>query len=163
MAESTAVTDHAAAFDVDRRVEAAGILQDMIVELINLSLIGKQAHWNVRGPMFKELHLQLDELVEIAREGTDTLAERCLALGVPADGRLEFVTQETHQDSFPEGRLEDTQVVDLMVNTLKVVSEVGRSKLGLLGDLDPVSQDLLNNVLEDVEKHLWLFDAHTPI
>jgi starvation-inducible DNA-binding protein len=163
MAESTVVADHAAALEIDRRVAAAGILQKVVVELINLSLAGKQAHWNLRGPMFRDLHLQLDELVEIAREGADTLAERCLALGVAADGRIETVAKETRLDPFPEGRIEDTQVVDLMVDALKVVSEVGRSRLGKLEDFDSVSQDLLIGVLEGMEKQLWMFEAHRPM
>ena len=42
------------------------------------------------------------------------------------------------------------------------MSEARRSRLGQLGDLDVVSQDLVIEVLEGIEKHLWLFEAHRP-
>lgn len=46
----------------------AGRLQRVHVDLIDLHLQSKQAHWNVVGQNFRDLHLQLDELVEAARE-----------------------------------------------------------------------------------------------
>jgi starvation-inducible DNA-binding protein len=155
MEPRTAVTDPAAALDVDRRLAAAKILQSLLIDLTDLGLQGKQAHWNLRGPMFRDLHLLLDELVEVARE-------RCLALGVAADGRATSISRDSRLDAFPEGRVEDAMVVDLMVDRLHTVSEAGRSRLGQLGELDAVSQDLVLEVLEDIEKHLWMFEAHRP-
>jgi starvation-inducible DNA-binding protein len=156
------IADQSAAIDIDRRLRAAGILQEVVVNLIDLSLQGKQAHWNLRGRSFRDLHLQLDELVDAARTHTDILAERCLALGVAADGRVGVVASTTHLDEFPEGRISDHDVIDLIVDRLKTMSEVGRSRLGELGDLDPVSQDLANEALGDIEKQLWMFEAHRP-
>lgn len=62
-------------------------LQSTLVDLVGLSLIGKQAHWNLVGPRFRSIHLQLDEVVTAAREFSDTVAERAAALGLPPDGR----------------------------------------------------------------------------
>lgn len=160
--QQSALIDHAAAIDIDRRLEAAGIIQEVLTDLINLSLQGKQAHWNLRGRTFRELHLQLDELVDLARAHSDLLAERCLALGIAADGRAREIADTTHLDPFPEGRVPDTEVVELMLDRLKIMSEVGRSRLGRLGMIDPVSQDLVNAVLADMEKQLWMFEANRP-
>lgn len=162
MEPRSAVIDRAAAFDIDRRLATAEILQGLLVDLIDVSLQGKQAHWNLRGPMFRDLHLLLDELVEVARDGADKLAERCLALGVAADGRAAIVSRDSRLGAFPEGRIEDQAAVELMVDRLHVVSEAGRSRLGRLGELDVVSQDLVIHVLQDIEKHLWMFEAHRP-
>ena len=152
----------AAVLDVDRRLTAAGILQELLIDLIDLSLQGKQAHWNLRGPMFRELHLLLDEVAEAARDAADRVAERCLALGVAADGRLATLAGGTHLGAFPEGRIEDHQVVALIAARLQTVSQVGRSRLEQLGELDPVSQDLVNAVLAVIEKQLWMVEAHRP-
>jgi starvation-inducible DNA-binding protein len=162
MAQPSTVARQAAAMDVDRRLAAAGTLQEVLIDLIDLSLQGKQAHWNLRGRSFRDLHLQLDELVELARTHSDILAERCLALGVAADGRVGTVAGGTHLDPFPEGRVADHELVELVVARLQTVSEVARARLGELGDIDPVSQDLVNEALEDVEKQLWMFEAHRP-
>ena len=56
--------------------EVAAELQSMLVELIDLALIGKQVHWNVEGPHFRSLHLELDELVDAWRALGDDVAER---------------------------------------------------------------------------------------
>lgn len=161
--DKTAFATHTAAIETDKRIAAAGLLQGLVVDLTDLSLQGKQAHWNVRGTTFRDLHLQLDELVESAGRHADTLAERCLALGVAADGRLQTIARNTHLDPFPEGRVEDHIVVTLVVNRLETVSESARKQLGRLGELDPASQDLVLEALEDIEKQLWMFDAHRPM
>jgi DNA-binding ferritin-like protein len=59
-----------------QRDEVGRQLQATLVELIDLSLLGKQLHWNVVGPLFRPLHLQLDELIDAWRELADTVAER---------------------------------------------------------------------------------------
>lgn len=163
MASRTAITDRAAALDIDRRLAVADILQGLLVDFVDLELQGKQAHWNLRGRMFRELHLHLDELVDVARAGADKLAERCLALGVAADGRVATVGTSSRLEAFPEGRIDDQAVVELMVERLHTLSSDARSRLGRLGELDPVSQDLVNGVLGDIEKHLWMFEAHRPL
>jgi starvation-inducible DNA-binding protein len=50
-------------------------LQRVLVDLLELQMQGKQAHWNVVGKNFRDLHLQLDELVEAARAFSDQIAE----------------------------------------------------------------------------------------
>ena len=60
-------------------------------ELVDLSLIGKQLHWSVVGPLFRPLHLQLDELVDSWRELSDSVAERAVALGFVPDGQARAV------------------------------------------------------------------------
>ncbi|MFJ6120357.1 ferritin-like domain-containing protein [Streptomyces sp. NPDC092129] len=38
--------------------------------------MAKQAHWNVYGPRFRSVHLQLDEVVATTRGYADRIAER---------------------------------------------------------------------------------------
>src|ERR1700733_5465492 len=62
-------------------------MQSVLVDLVELSLQGKQAHWNVVGKNFRDLHLQLDEIVEAARIFSDEVAERLRAMHAIVDGR----------------------------------------------------------------------------
>ena len=55
-------------------------LQRVLTDLIALELVGKQIHWNIVGPNFRDVHLNLDEVVDIAREGSDEVAERMRAI-----------------------------------------------------------------------------------
>src|SRR4051794_40560653 len=86
---------HLPAFAEHERKEAGHLLQLTLVELIELSLIGKQLHWNITGHGFRDLHLQLDELVDEWRELSDVVAERAVAIGYPADGRASAVVEQS--------------------------------------------------------------------
>src|SRR5690606_19483063 len=66
-------------------------LQAVLVDLLELSMQGKQAHWNVVGTNFRDTHLQLDEIVAAVRTFSDTIAERMRALHAVPDGRSDTV------------------------------------------------------------------------
>ena len=76
-------------------------LQTVLVDLIELHLQAKQAHWNVVGMNFRDLHLQLDSIVDTAREASDTIAERMRALDAVPDGRSDA---SLRQQPFPPCR-----------------------------------------------------------
>lgn len=153
----------AAAIVPVERLESAGILQQLLTDMIDLTLQAKQAHWNLRGPGFRSVHLQLDEVAETARKYADRLAERCLALGVAADGRAASVAAGTDLDPFPEGRIEVNSVLQRMSAGLRTVSEAGRSRILRLERIDPVSQNLVCDLLENIEKQLWMLESSRPL
>src|ERR1051325_8527300 len=94
--------------------ELGADLQRVLVDLIELPLQGKQAHWNAVGSNFRDLHLQLDELVDFAREASDTVAERMRALDAVPDGRSDTVAAGTTLPQFPAYEHSTTEVVDLI-------------------------------------------------
>jgi starvation-inducible DNA-binding protein len=77
---------HLPALGKHAREETGAELQATLLELLDLSLIGKQLHWSVTGPLFRPLHLYLDELIDSWRSLADTVAERAVAVGVWPDG-----------------------------------------------------------------------------
>ncbi|MGY4275649.1 DNA-binding ferritin-like protein [Streptomyces sp. M18.1] len=93
-------------------------LQGGLVDLVDLALVAKQIHWNVVGPRFRSVHLQLDELVDTARAHSDTVAERASALGVSPDGRAATVAVGSGIDVTPEGWVDDTTAVQTIVDAL---------------------------------------------
>ncbi|NEC52671.1 DNA starvation/stationary phase protection protein, partial [Actinospica acidiphila] len=86
-------------------------LQGALVDLVDLSLVAKQIHWNVVGPRFRSVHLQLDEVVTTARGHSDTVAERAAALGVSPDGRAATVAVGSGIGVTPEGWVDDAAAV----------------------------------------------------
>src|SRR3954454_7213952 len=86
--------------------EAGRELQATLVELVDLSLIGKQLHWNISGRPFKPLHEHLDQLVDSWRDLSDTVAERAAALGVAPDGRASTIASGTETSSVDAGSLD---------------------------------------------------------
>src|SRR6266516_896784 len=79
---SIATSTYLPALEVPHEREGVGReLQATLHELVDLSLIGKQLHWTVVGPLFRPLHLQLDELIDSWRELADSVAARAVAIG----------------------------------------------------------------------------------
>ncbi|MFC5957851.1 Dps family protein [Streptomyces pratens] len=134
-------------------------LQGALVDLVDLSLVAKQIHWNVVGQRFRSVHLQLDEVVTLARTHTDTVAERAAALGVSPDGRAATVAVGSGIGVTPEGWVDDTAAVGAMVDALGAVTARMRERVDATGEADPVSQDLLITVTGDLEKQRWMFQA----
>ncbi|GAA3711677.1 Dps family protein [Gordonia hankookensis] len=134
-------------------------LQDTLVDLIDLSLIAKQAHWNVVGRQFRSVHLELDELVAVSREFTDAAAERATAIGVSPDGRAETVAKTAHTTGFGEGWTKDADVVDGVVENLRSVIAGLRERIDATEKADPVTQDLLIGFASKLEQLHWMWQA----
>jgi starvation-inducible DNA-binding protein len=134
-------------------------LQATLHELLDLSLIGKQLHWAVVGPLFRPLHLQLDELVESWRDLSDTVAERAVALGFIPDGQAAAVAAGSQLAPVPTDSLEDHVVVRDLTHRVAEVSERVRTRMNRLGDADVASQDVLIEVVRELEKQQWMLRA----
>lgn len=150
---------HLPALGSHARDETGRLLQRSLTELIALSLIGKQLHWNIFGPGFRELHLQLDELVDEWRGLSDVVAERAVAIGFPPDGRAPAVIEQSDLDPVQAG---PTTVVDAareLTTRVATVDERVRERCMRLGELDLPSQDVLVEVARMLEKQLWMIRA----
>lgn len=141
----------------DATHKSAATLQTVLVDLLDLGLQGKQAHWNVVGPHFRSLHLELDELVDDSRKWADEVAERLRALGVAADGRASVIAKHTGIESLPEGIITDKEVLVRVSDQLAAVAARGRAGMDRLDGADKVSEDILIEVVQGLEKHFWMF------
>jgi starvation-inducible DNA-binding protein len=137
----------------------ADALQGALVDLVDLSLVAKQVHWNVVGPRFRSIHLQLDDVVTSARDHMDSVAERASALGIPPDGRAVTVASGSGIGSVSDGWIKDNDAVGTMVDTLGKAIERMRERVRTTDEPDPVTQDLLIGITADLEKHHWMFQA----
>jgi starvation-inducible DNA-binding protein len=138
---------------------AGAALQGALVDMIDLSLAGKQAHWNVYGHHFRSLHLELDEIVTHARTAADTLAERAVAIGLSPDGRAGTIAAESSLPALSEGPLPDSEVVTLLVDQITTIVSSMRERIDATADPDPVTQDLLIGITAELEKQSWMLQA----
>lgn len=134
----------------------AGGLQAVLVELLELQGQGKQAHWNLVGPHFRSVHLELDEIVDAVREHADTVAERMRALNAVPDGRTRTVANTTTLTSFPEGEISVEKAVAVIAERLGSVVAVIRRVHDDVDAADPTSADILHSILESLEKQRWM-------
>lgn len=145
--------------DSEQQRIAGDTLRATVVDLIDLSLVAKQAHWNVIGPNFRSVHLALDELVTAARDFTDAAAERATAVGVSPDGRAATVARDTGAPGIGDGWLEDRAVIDVIVANLAAVVDRLRGRIDATEKADPVTQDLFIAIAARLEQLHWMWQA----
>ena len=109
-------------------------LQGALVDLVDLALVAKQVHWNVVGPRFRSVHLQLDEA---------TVASASAITGVT------------------EGWIRDVDAVRILVDALSTVITRMRERIASTDEPDPVTQDILIALTGELEKHHWMFAAES--
>ncbi|KQR93159.1 MULTISPECIES: Dps family protein [Microbacterium] len=143
--------------------QLADNLQRVLVDLIELSLQGKQAHWNVVGTNFRDTHLQLDEIIDAAREFSDTVAERLRALHALPDGRSDTVAETTTLPEFPQGEVSTSEVVDLITERIDAVTATVRGVHDDVDGEDPTSADILHAILERLEQLAWLVSSENRV
>ena len=136
-----------------------GALQETLVDLIDLHLVAKQAHWNVVGRFFRDVHLQLDELVTAARGYADDVAERAVTIGVSPDGRASTAAKGSDVPAFDPDWHTDQQVVEAIVAALGKVVAGLRKRIDETDKTDLVTQDLLIAIAADLEKSHWMWQA----
>ena len=134
-------------------------LQRVHVDLIELHLQGKQAHWNVVGKNFRDLHLQLDEIVEEVREFSDTVAERLRALHAVPDGRSDTVAAGTSLPEYPNGEIDTAATVDLITQRLEATVGTMREVHDAVDEADPTTADLLHGMIHKLEQYAWMVSA----
>ncbi|MDT0117399.1 DNA starvation/stationary phase protection protein [Microbacterium sp. PRF11] len=138
-------------------------LQAVLVDLIELSIQGKQAHWNVVGKNFRDTHLQLDEIIDAAREFSDEIAERMRALHALPDGRSDTIAETTTLPEFPQGEVDTAEVIDLITERLDATVGTVRDVHDDVDEEDPTSADILHGVLERLEQLSWMVSAENRV
>jgi starvation-inducible DNA-binding protein len=134
-------------------------LQAVLVDLIELGIQGKQAHWNVVGKNFRDMHLQLDEIIAVSRSLSDEVAERMRALHAMPDGRSETVTKASTLPKLSPDQLDTSDVVGLITERLEAVAATARRVHDEVDEADPTSADILHKVIESVEQYTWMVSA----
>ena len=134
-------------------------LQSVLVDLIELHLQGKQAHWNVVGKNFRDLHLQLDEIIDDARLFADELAERMRALEAVPDGRSVAVAEGTSLPPFPAGLVDTKDTVTLTVALLNATVKTMRDVHDQVDEEDPTTADILHGFISKLEQYAWMVNA----
>jgi starvation-inducible DNA-binding protein len=157
-----ASTAHLPALGKHEREEIGNELQATLLELVDLSLLGKQLHWSVVGPQFRPLHLYLDELIDSWRELADTVAERAVALGYWPDGQADTVAAGSQVARVERGAIDDRHVLRELAQRLAEVDERTRGRMDRLAELDAASEDVLVQAVRALEEQLWMIRAQLP-
>ncbi|WIX81223.1 DNA starvation/stationary phase protection protein [Amycolatopsis carbonis] len=144
--------------DADKEI-TGNALQATLVDLVDLSLIAKQAHWNVVGKNFRSAHLQLDELVATARQYVDEVAERANAIGISPNGKAKTVVESSGIPEYPDNWQSVESTVAAIVDILAALIERLRKRIDETDKSDLVTQDLLIEITRALEEAHWMWQA----
>ncbi|WP_193612223.1 Dps family protein [Nocardioides lijunqiniae] len=143
--------------------QLGGHLQQLLVDLTDLHLQGKQLHWNVVGKNFRDTHLVLDEVVDAAREFSDVVAERMRAVYITPDARSKTVAATTSLPDLPTEEIDTADTVDAIVAALYATAGTARRIHDDVDAEDPTSADILHTILERLEQLAWMIDAENRV
>ena len=144
-------------------------LRDTMITLLNQQLADtfdlysqvKQAHWNVKGMNFIQLHLLFDELAGRLIEFTDSIAERSTSLGGKAMGTVRIAAAKSQLPEFPTDIVTEKQVVEVLVQRYGAYASAIRTAISTAADdEDAGTADLFTEISRAVDKDLWFLEAH---
>jgi starvation-inducible DNA-binding protein len=138
------------------------LLNGLVASSIDLFTQIKHAHWNVKGAQFISLHELFDTLADHAREHSDLLAERVVILGGYAKGTARLAVEHS---GLPELEFEDAleaPMVQALVAQFARTGQALRHAIDHAGEdlKDPVTEDILVQILRQVEMDTWFLEAH---
>src|SRR5919199_1853771 len=140
--------------------KVAELLQGRLYALNDLHLTLKHVHWNVVGPHFIAVHLMLDPQVDTVREFADQVAERIATLGGSPVGTPGALVENRSWNEYSLGRagvIEHLGALDLVY--AGVISS-HREAIAAVGEVDPITEDLLIAQSAQLEQYQWFVRAH---
>jgi starvation-inducible DNA-binding protein len=154
----------------ETRIDISESAREELVKLLNARLADtfdlysqlKQAHWNVKGSDFIQLHLLYDTVAEGVLGFVDEIAERAAALGGLATGTVRMAAEASTLDEYPLDATSGPDTVDVVADRLAAYGAAVREAIDTadseLGDMD--TSDLFTEISRAIDKHLWFVEAH---
>lgn len=143
------------------RKQACGLLQACLSDALDLEAQAKQAHWNVKGPHFLQLHELFDRVHDEIEQFVDLLAERITTLGHVADGRVSTTAAATKLYGYPLEAIGGQAHLTALAASLGAFGKSVREAIdqsGNIGDAD--TADLFTQISREADKQLWFIEAH---
>jgi len=138
-----------------------GLLNQQLADTFDLATQVKQAHWNVKGLQFFQLHELYDEMHDELVGFVDMIAERATALGGTALGTARMAAAATRLPECPEILGDSRKSIEIVAQRY---AHLGKSTRAAIDAADEVSDkdtaDLFTEVSRELDKRLWFLEAH---
>jgi len=157
------MASHATRNDLKSNVKKVSIelLNARLADAIDLALVTKQAHWNLKGPQFIAIHEMLDGFRKTVDEHVDTIAERAVQLGGTAFGTAQTVAETTTLKPYPTNIYKTRDHLAALIERYGAVANAVRAAIDEAdeaGDAD--TADIFTAFSRELDKSLWFLEAH---
>jgi starvation-inducible DNA-binding protein len=143
------------------RVAMIGLLNQELADTADLYSQTKQAHWNVKGIHFYQLHLLFDQLAEKRQGEADELAERATELGGYAQGTVRMAAASSRLPEIPTGVDAGVDYVRALVERYGIHANNMRAAIDEADEAgDKDTADLFTEISRELDKDLWFLQAH---
>jgi starvation-inducible DNA-binding protein len=143
------------------REKLVALLNERLADTFDLYSQLKQAHWNVKGSDFIQLHELYDTVAESVLEFVDEIAERATALGGLALGTARMAAGASTLEEYPLDAVAGMDTVEAIADRLGAYAATIRTAIETALDLDDQDTgDLFIEVSRTIDKHLWFVEAH---
>jgi starvation-inducible DNA-binding protein len=137
------------------------LLNQQLADTIDLYSQLKQAHWNVKGPQFHQLHLLFDAVAEAVEGDVDMLAERATALGGSALGTVRLAAAASRLPEYDLEAVDGMQHILAVIERLQLAANSARAAIDRANShADAGTADLFTEISRGLDKQLWLLEAH---
>jgi len=146
---------------VEVRTQIIAILGTTLATTLDLKTQIKQAHWNVKGLDFYQLHLLFDELAGEIEEYVDMVAERVTALGGTPLGTARVAAANSVLPEYPLDAVTGVDHVTALSDRYGAYAAHVRTAIADTADLgDADTSDLYTEISRNIDKRLWFLEAH---
>lgn len=143
------------------KAKVVGLLNERLADGIDLALVTKQAHWNLKGPGFIGIHLMLDGFRADLDEHVDTVAERIAQLGGIALGTVQTTADATSLKVYPTDIVPVQDHLNALIERYADAGNKVREAIDACdeaGDAD--SADILTAYSRMLDKSLWFLQSN---
>ncbi len=139
----------------------AAILNKLLADESVLYQKVRNAHWNVEGPGFHELHIFFESIYNELALVVDEVAERVRTIGHYAAGTMKEYLQLTQLTEAKDGKNDgNTYIKDLLNDFESLIISI-RSDIDKVAEHgDAGTEDFLGGVIEKHEKTAWMLRSH---
>ncbi|MDG7001526.1 MAG: DNA starvation/stationary phase protection protein [Nitrososphaerota archaeon] len=140
---------------VTTRTSVVDYLQRAVANSYAMYLNYKKYHWNISGPLFRDVHLLFDDHAGHVLETVDELGERVRMLGVESIGSAEDVHKHATVEMASGGTNARKMIEQAASNHKLMISEFKLAIKAADANNDPGTADLFTKTIQIHEKQLW--------